>query len=562
MGDEHLAVEVGGFGVLAEFAGVPGVARGDVSERERASVGTSGDASGLARGGVPGVGGAVGGIVRERRVVNQEVGAVRGGDDGVVGARVARVDEFATGAGVADDLLGADDGAVLQFDRVALVELRELRADGDAEFLGLLAVEAALAVVLDERVPDGGRAVGGVERADLVLGAVEDGLARAHLADTDGEADVPADGEHERLYLVAEASGDVNRQGVLAVVEVPRLDESRQPEDVVAVGVRDEHVGDVEAGAVPHHLALGRLAGVEEERVTLPAHEHRAGVAFGRGDGATRPEERSLQSHARTWARRAQNPTDAGAGGPAARALSRTGDVAPHMSRTVATLAVAALLVTAGCTGFFGGDGGEGTVEMYVSDQPGAIEDFQHLNVTITEIAVHPANATENESWVTRDVDNRTVDLTRLEGENASLVGNLSVPSDTYETVFVRIDGIDATLTSGEAADVRLPSERLHLNSEFTVEANETVSFVYDIRVHETGSGRYVLRPNAGESGPHQPINHVHQRHRCGQHNGTCGGNGGMGGGEAGGGSMNGSGGGMSGDGSGMDGGGNATTAA
>ncbi|MCD2200519.1 DUF4382 domain-containing protein [Halobacterium sp. KA-4] len=197
------------------------------------------------------------------------------------------------------------------------------------------------------------------------------------------------------------------------------------------------------------------------------------------------------------------------------------------MSRTVATLAVAALLVTAGCTGFFGGDGGEGTVEMYVSDQPGAIEDFQHLNVTITEVAVHPANATENESWVTRDVDNRTVDLTRLEGENASLVGNLSVPADTYEMVFVRIDGIDATLTSGESADVKLPSERLHLNSEFTVEANETVSFVYDIRVHETGSGRYILRPNAGESGPNQPINHVRQQHRRGQHNGS----GGMGGG-------------------------------
>jgi hypothetical protein len=229
------------------------------------------------------------------------------------------------------------------------------------------------------------------------------------------------------------------------------------------------------------------------------------------------------------------------------------------MSRTVATLAVAALLVTAGCTGFLGGDGDEGTVAMYVSDQPGAIEDFDHLNVTITAVAVHPANATENESWVTRDVDNRTVDLTRLEGENASLVENLSVPADTYEMVFVRIDGIDATLTSGESADVKLPSKRLHLNSEFTVEANETVSFVYDIRVHETGSGQYVLRPNAGESGPHQPINHIHQRHQCGQHNGsgTCdGGGGGMdGGGMGGSGGMNGSGGGMDGGGT-NDGGG------
>jgi|GEM_PF-1554769 len=232
------------------------------------------------------------------------------------------------------------------------------------------------------------------------------------------------------------------------------------------------------------------------------------------------------------------------------------------MARTAAALAVAALLVTAGCTGLLGSaDSGDGTVSMYVSDQPGAIDDFAHLNVTVTEVAVHPANATPNESWVTRDVDDRTVDLTRLRGENASLLGNLTVPPDTYETVFVRVSGVNGTLTSGASADVRLPSERLRLHSEFTVEADETVPFVYDVRVHETGRGDYVLRPNAGESGAHRPLHRVHQRHQCGEHNGTCDGTGpgdgmggsgdGMHGNGSGGGGMNGSGG-MGGSGAGM----------
>ncbi|MFB6269005.1 MAG: DUF4382 domain-containing protein [Halobacterium sp.] len=205
------------------------------------------------------------------------------------------------------------------------------------------------------------------------------------------------------------------------------------------------------------------------------------------------------------------------------------------MSRTAVTLAVTALLVTAGCSGLMpgagDGEGGAGTVAFYVSDQPGAIEDFDHLNVTITQVAFHPANASENESWVTRDVDNRTVDLTRLQGDNASIVGNHTIPAGDYDKVFIHVGAINATLTSGESADVKLPSEKLQLSSNFTVEANETLSFVYDVRVHRTGSGMYILRPQAGESGPDKPITRVDQR-RGGEGGGPGGQGGGQGGGQ------------------------------
>jgi len=256
---------------------------------------------------------------------------------------------------------------------------------------------------------------------------------------------------------------------------------------------------------------------------------------------------------------------------------------------TLAVVLTAALLVLAGCGGATTGTGadeptdgtdgeaggadggtdtggtaggGTGTVEFYVSDQPTAIGEFQHLNVTITKIGfaradadrgedtddqssndttATPATATptptptgndtdagadgddadadeddesdERAGWVTRDVDSRTVDLTRLQGDNATLVGTPEIPAGEYATVFVHVESVDATLQDGTAANVKLPSGRLKLTRGFTLEPNGTVAFVYDISVVKAGnSGKYILKPVISQSGPGQPIEDVDDR--------------------------------------------------
>jgi len=181
-----------------------------VGERERRRARPRRHRRGLARRRVTRLGGALAGVVRERRVVNQEVRALGGGHDGVVGPGVARVDESPAGPGVADDLLRADDRAVFQFDGLAVVELRELRADRHAQFLGALPVEAARPLVLQERVPHGRGPVVGRERPHLVLRALEDRLPRAHLVDPHGVPHVAPDGEQEVPDAVAEPPGDVD----------------------------------------------------------------------------------------------------------------------------------------------------------------------------------------------------------------------------------------------------------------------------------------------------------------------------------------------------------------
>jgi hypothetical protein len=275
----------------------------------------------------------------------------------------------------------------------------------------------------------------------------------------------------------------------------------------------------------------------------------------------------------------------------------------------IGAVAVAVLLVLAGCSSAVPGSttqvqsttagtvdgGGSSTADavdltFYVSDRPGAIEDFEHLNVTITRIGLHEAgdaaedgddvdaddtesandttasdanaafdsvetttvddpnettvdvteteddeseeneseddeesddddgsegeasddaeadseddDAEEKDGWVMHDVDSETVDLTELQGANATAISNVSVPAGEYDKVFVYVSDVNATLNNGESVNVKLPSSKLQLTKSFTVSANSSPDFVFDINVHKAGnSGKYILRPIVSESG-------------------------------------------------------------
>lgn len=257
------------------------------------------------------------------------------------------------------------------------------------------------------------------------------------------------------------------------------------------------------------------------------------------------------------------------------------------MKRTIATVLLAAMLVLAGCSGGVEsgttaetngtettavGDAGTttetasmGTVNVYVSDERNAIDQFEHLNVTITKVgfekesdesetdaessaitsveantsataniseddlnATATTNAsveantsaetnvsatdadeetTENDAeekggWTEYDVDERTVDLTQLQGAKATGIGSLSVEEGSYTKVFVYVSEVEGTLETGETVNVKLPSNKLQLEKGFSVKSGESVDFVYDITVVEAGkSGKFVLKPVVGESG-------------------------------------------------------------
>ncbi len=102
-------------------------------------------------------------LVGKARLVDQQV-CLMGGDGSQLARRgVAGDHDLAASARLADHLFRRDSA-----DRLAFLEAREVRPRLHAESLRLLGIEAAEAVVLDERVAEGAHTVLDLERADLV----------------------------------------------------------------------------------------------------------------------------------------------------------------------------------------------------------------------------------------------------------------------------------------------------------------------------------------------------------------------------------------------------------
>ncbi|MFB6142784.1 MAG: DUF4382 domain-containing protein [Halorientalis sp.] len=182
------------------------------------------------------------------------------------------------------------------------------------------------------------------------------------------------------------------------------------------------------------------------------------------------------------------------------------------MRGSAAVLAVV-LVALAGCSGDPVGSG-TGTVAYHVSDHPDTLSDFAHLNVTVTRVGLHRAGtpADNASAWTTRDV-NATLDLTRLAGANATLLTRLAVDSGRYDRAVIHVARAEGRLVTGRPATVRVPSERLTVATGFTVRADESVPFVFDLMVVRTGAGwGYLLRPVARESGAHRPLTPVDAR--------------------------------------------------
>jgi hypothetical protein len=204
--------------------------------------------------------------------------------------------------------------------------------------------------------------------------------------------------------------------------------------------------------------------------------------------------------------------------------------------RVLAGLAVAVLVVLAGCSGPVDGtvtpidttsaaststdsaayslsvvsqtSAADGSgVSLYLSDEEHAIDEFAALNVTISQVGFKQA---DGGGWVERDVDGRTADLTQLRGPNATRLTTVQPPNGSYDRVFIYVSAVNGTRTSGESVTVKLPSQKLHVNKPFTVGPNSSVNYVFDISVHAAGnSGKYILKPVVGQSGTDVPLRDV-----------------------------------------------------
>ena len=155
-------------GLLEHLADV--VAGGDVDQGEHLHVGLAGDRGGLADGRVAGFGGALDLLLGEAGVVDQQLGVGGGGHGRRAGRGVAGDDDRAARARLGPDhLLGRGPGRTRPATSSPRCSAAKAGPSGTPSALGGLDVEAARALLLDQRVAVGAHAVRGLEGLDLVV---------------------------------------------------------------------------------------------------------------------------------------------------------------------------------------------------------------------------------------------------------------------------------------------------------------------------------------------------------------------------------------------------------
>jgi hypothetical protein len=165
-----------------------------------------------------------------------------------------------------------------------------------------------------------------------------------------------------------------------------------------------------------------------------------------------------------------------------------------NMKQLALLLILGAVIVISGCTST---PAERGTVEILVSDQPSTIDDFTYLNVKLSEIRVFKAGSDFETYSPTVD----SFDLTKLKGDDALGLINVTLDEGKYTKIEFHVESIEGETTSG-TVDVQVPSNKLMITKNFDVEANKTVTFVFDINVVNTGqTDRYNLLPVISESG-------------------------------------------------------------
>ncbi len=142
----------------------------------------------------------------------------------------------------------------------------------------------------------------------------------------------------------------------------------------------------------------------------------------------------------------------------------------------------------------------EGNFAFFISDEPNDIGDFESLNITISRVVLQAAGSLKRLEFTP---ETKTVDLTRLQGEESQEIWRGNVPAWQYSHVVIYVSEIKGRLEStGQIVEVKLPSNKLQISMSFEATTDAVTSFTFDITVVKTGNnGRYILKPQAGESG-------------------------------------------------------------
>jgi hypothetical protein len=155
------------------------------------------------------------------------------------------------------------------------------------------------------------------------------------------------------------------------------------------------------------------------------------------------------------------------------------------------------LLINSGLLDRFVNDG-TGTLVMQLTDAPGL--NITEALVDISQVAVHYGGINQNDTngtWITVVNETQTFDLIELQ-DATEVLGEEDLTAGWYTQIRLYVDNALVTI-DGVQYDLKISSKNVKLITPFLVQDNQTLTLTLDFdvnkSVHETGNGKYIMRP-------------------------------------------------------------------
>jgi len=169
----------------------------------------------------------------------------------------------------------------------------------------------------------------------------------------------------------------------------------------------------------------------------------------------------------------------------------------------LATGLILILALAGGCSDDSSTDptlGGTGFIKINLVDAPG---DYQQVNVEIVRVEIHRADATDStRGWSVISEDSLYVDLLTLTDGHSAVLADSVLSAGTYTQVRLILGENNTVMVDSVLHDLEIPSSMntgLKLNHPFTITDGAlyefTLDFDADRSVHQTGNGRYKMKP-------------------------------------------------------------------
>lgn len=158
-----------------------------------------------------------------------------------------------------------------------------------------------------------------------------------------------------------------------------------------------------------------------------------------------------------------------------------------------------------------GGNAGLGTLQVLMKDSP--FSDAEAVLVTFTEVSAHHTGAAWQRLPFAEAAEARTCDLKRLE-EVTDLLGVGQLEAGHYTQLRLEVSrtriywdnkstgpACASTIIAplGTFSEATVPSGKLHLNRQFTIDPGATTTITLDFdgdkSIKQTGNGKYMMQP-------------------------------------------------------------------